>query len=100
MWEVRFNAYRTSSNVAFLEFPELVSISTCLVYLSEGDVHKVVAVYQMAIEGLAVLELDQLKCDGQIEEIIGCKRKKLAMGLFCAALRRDKGNYRCSEDKF
>lgn len=37
--------YCTSSDITFLQLPEPISISTCLIHLPQRDVHKVVAVY-------------------------------------------------------
>ena len=50
----------TSANIALFQLPELVALCVRLVHLSERDVHEVVAVDEMSVEGLAILEFDQL----------------------------------------
>ena len=53
-------AYGAAAYVAFLQFPEAITVCIGLVHFAQGDVHKVVAVDQMSVERLAVLELDEL----------------------------------------
>ena len=53
-------AHRTPTNVALLELPEPIAVRARLIHLAEGDVHKVVAVDEMAVEGLAVFEFYKL----------------------------------------
>lgn len=47
--------YRASSNVTFLQLPEFVPVCARLIHLSQRNVHEIVAVDQMAVEGLAIL---------------------------------------------
>ena len=47
-------AYHAPTNVAFLELPEMVPLRTGLINLSEGDVHKCIAVDEMTVECLAI----------------------------------------------
>ena len=53
--------YGAPANITLFEFPKLVTFCASLVDLTEGDVHKVVTVDEMPVEGLAVLELNQLR---------------------------------------
>lgn len=55
----------------------------------ESNIHEVVAVYEMAIEGFAIFQFDKLK---SCEYTINVDTVMLTMGLFCAALRSDKGS--------
>lgn len=55
--------HRAATDVALFNFPKAVAICTRLVYLAECDIHKVVAVDEVSVEGLPVLELDQLQQD-------------------------------------
>jgi hypothetical protein len=48
-----------SAHVAFWESEELVAFGTCLHDFFEGEVHVGVALDQVAVESLAVLELDE-----------------------------------------
>ena len=52
------------ADIALLELPEPVPLGTRLVDLAEGDVHEVVAVDEVAVERLPVLELDELRVRG------------------------------------
>jgi hypothetical protein len=45
--------------VAFFQFPETFAVRTRLVHLPQRDVHEIIAVNQMPVEGLAVLQLNQ-----------------------------------------
>ena len=51
----------TPTNITFLQLPELVTFWTGLVYLSQGDVHKVVTIDKMSVECLSILQLNQLQ---------------------------------------
>jgi len=53
-------AYRASANVALLQFPEPIAIRARLVHLTEGDVHEVVAVDEMAVERFTVFQFYKL----------------------------------------
>ena len=53
-------AHRTTPNVALLELPESIAVRAGLIHLAQGDVHKVVAVDEMAVERLAVFEFYKL----------------------------------------
>ena len=53
--------HRATADVALFDFPKAVALCARLVYLAERDVHKIVAVYEVSIERLSVLELDQLR---------------------------------------
>lgn len=76
--------------VAFSQFPETIAFGVGLVYVAEGDVHEVVAVEEMTIEGLAVFEFDQLSVAWKVESQE--KMGLLTMGLFCAAFNSDSGS--------
>lgn len=52
-------AYVVPAHVAFRQAEEFVAVGTGLHHFFEGEVHVGVAVDQVAVEGLAVLELDQ-----------------------------------------
>jgi len=54
------STHRATADVAFFQFPEAVAVCARLVYFAERDVHKVVAVDEMAVECFSVLELHQL----------------------------------------
>jgi hypothetical protein len=51
--------YVVSAHVAFRQAEEFVAVGTCLHDFFEGEVHVCVALDQVAVEGFAVLELDQ-----------------------------------------
>ena len=51
--------YVVSAHVAFRQSEELVAVGTCLNDFFEGEVHVCVALDQVAVEGFAVLELDE-----------------------------------------
>ena len=53
--------HRAASDITLLQLPEPVSFRAGLVDLPEGDVHEVIAVDKVAVERLAILELDQLR---------------------------------------
>jgi hypothetical protein len=53
-------AYGAAADIAFLQFPEAIAVCVSLVHFAQGDVHEVVAVDQVSVERLAVLELDEL----------------------------------------
>lgn len=57
-WDT-FIAYIVSAHVALWQPEELVAVGTCLDDFFEGEVHVGVALDQVAVEGLAVLELDE-----------------------------------------
>ena len=59
-------AHRAAADVALLELPEPVALCAGLVDLPERDVHEVVAVDEVAVERLAVLELYQLVERGEV----------------------------------
>src|SRR6267378_1225791 len=52
--------HSAASDVALFDLPEAVSVCVRLIYLAERDVHKVIAVHEMPVECLPILELDQL----------------------------------------
>jgi hypothetical protein len=54
-------AYCATTNIAFFELPKLVSLGIRLVHLTQGDIHEVVTVDEVAVERLAVLKFDQLQ---------------------------------------
>jgi hypothetical protein len=62
----KVSTHRTTADVAFLDFPKAVAVCARLIYLAERDIHKVIAVDEMAIERLSVLELDQLRRKVQV----------------------------------
>jgi hypothetical protein len=49
-----------SANVTLLHFPKSIALGIRLVHLPKCDVHEIVAVYQVSVEGFAVLEFDHL----------------------------------------
>jgi hypothetical protein len=51
--------YVVSAHVALWQPEELVAVGTCLHDFFEGEVHVCVALDEVAVEGFAVLELDQ-----------------------------------------
>jgi hypothetical protein len=51
--------YVVSAHVAFRQSEELVTVGTCLHNFFEGEIHVCVALDQVAVEGFAILELDQ-----------------------------------------
>jgi len=51
--------YVVSTHVAFRQSEEFVAVWTCLHDLFEGEVHVCVALDEVAVEGFAVLELDE-----------------------------------------
>ena len=51
--------YVVSAHVAFRQAEEFVAVGTCLHDFFEGEVHVCVALDQVAVEGFAVLELDE-----------------------------------------
>ena len=51
-------AHRTTPNITLFQFPELITIRVRLIHFSQRDVHKIVAVDEMAVESLAILEFD------------------------------------------
>ena len=51
-------ADRAASNITLFQFPELIAIRIRLIHFSQRDVHEIVAVDEMAVESLAVLEFD------------------------------------------
>ena len=51
--------YVVSAHVAFGQSEEFVAVGTCLHDFFEGEVNVCVALDQMAVEGFAVLELDE-----------------------------------------
>jgi hypothetical protein len=56
-----------------LHLPKPLSIRAGLVHIAEGDVHKVVAVDKVAVEGDAILELDKLlECHGEVSMRARC----------------------------
>ena len=52
--------HSTSTNITFLQLPKPISISTSLIHLSKRNVHEIVAVDEMSVEGFTVFELHQL----------------------------------------
>ena len=58
MRKVKTHAHRAASNITFFQFPKPVTIRIRLIHLTQGDVHEIVAVDEMTVEGFAVLELD------------------------------------------
>ena len=54
------STHSAASNVALFDLPKAISVCVRLVYLTERDVHKVVAVDEMSVERLPIFELDQL----------------------------------------
>jgi len=51
--------YRAASNITLFQFPKLIAIRIRLINFSQRDVHEIVAVDEMTVESLAVLEFDQ-----------------------------------------
>lgn len=58
---IRYSAVldRATANVTLLLLPKLLSASTRLVHLSQRQIHKVVARYQVSVERRSVLELHE-----------------------------------------
>lgn len=81
-----------ASDVTLFDFPKAISVRVRLVYFAERDVHKVIAVDEMSVERLPIFELDQLSKVNE-RNFAKMSGKWRTMGLFCAALRRDNGNY-------
>lgn len=52
------HAYRAATNITFFQFPKLITVRIRLIHLSQCDVHEIVAVDEVAVESLAVLEFD------------------------------------------
>jgi len=50
--------YRAAPNITLFQFPELIAIRIRLIHFSQRNVHEIVAVDKMTVEGLAVLEFD------------------------------------------
>ena len=61
-WEKvkKSTTYRASANIAFFQFPESITIRIRLVYLPQGDIHEVIAVDKMTVQGFPILQLDKL----------------------------------------
>ena len=57
--KLRDLTYVVSAHVAFWQSEELVAVGACLHDFFEGEVHVGVALYEMAVECFAVLELDE-----------------------------------------
>lgn len=97
----RGGTHRAPADVALLEFPEAIAVCARLIHLAQGDVHKVVAVDEMAVECLAVLEFYKLgRGQSSIQHqkaltfsSVRGTRDRLTMGLFWAAVRSDSGSY-------
>lgn len=53
-------AHRTTTDVALLELPKSITVRAGLIHFAQGDIHKVVAVDEMAVERLAVFEFYKL----------------------------------------
>ena len=53
--------YRTTSNVTFLELPELICVRARLIHLSKGNIHEVVAIDQVPVKSLAILKFYELR---------------------------------------
>jgi hypothetical protein len=59
--DLRMNGTHCASpNIALLHLPEPVAIRICLIYLSKRDIHEIVAVHEMAIEGLPIFKFNHL----------------------------------------
>lgn len=85
--------HSAAPDVTLLDLPKAIAVCVRLVYLAERDIHKVITVDEMSVERLPIFELDQLSKSqrgGLLPEASGHER---TIGLFCAALRRDNGNY-------
>ena len=52
--------HSTSTNITFLQLPKPISVSTSLIHFSKRNVHEIVAVDEMSVEGFTVFELHQL----------------------------------------
>jgi hypothetical protein len=51
--------YVVSAHITLRQSEEFVAVGTCLHDFFEGEVHVCVALHQVAVEGFAVLELDE-----------------------------------------
>lgn len=90
----RQSAHRTTPNVTLFELPKSIAVRAGLVHLAQSDVHKVVAVDEMAVECLAVFEFYELgRWVGVWNARSDCGT--LTIGLFWAAVRSDSGS--CGE---
>ena len=52
------HAHCAASNITLFKFPKLIAIRISLIHFSQRDIHEVVAVDEMTIKSLAVLEFD------------------------------------------
>lgn len=55
------STHRAAADVALPELPEPVRVHARVVHLAQRDVHEVVAVHEVPVERLSVLELYQLR---------------------------------------
>lgn len=97
--EQKKRTHRVAPNVALLHFPELLSVRARLEDLTQDEVHKVVACREVAVERLAVLELDELVVcrwmDRESGEQGGAARmKRRRVGCVWDVARRGRGSRR------
>lgn len=97
--EQKKRTHRVAPNVALLHLPEPLSVRARLEDLTQYKVHKVVACREVAVERLAVLELDELvvcrwmdKEFGEQGEAERMKRRRV--GYVWDVARRGRGSSR------